>query len=268
LFAAGLVAAAALDAGATCLSPPGDVDGSGTAVVTDVQCAILATLWAQDGAGDAPACMQGDVLRADADCSGDVIVTDVQILIAYALGGGPTEALDADGDGCPDACGAGCPGNLPACDDGDACTIDACEGSDCVHSSPASPCDDGDVCTLGLCDPETGCTNLTSGVFTVFADDFSDDSAGWELTPPWEIGAAQATTCGTGCTGQSPALDHTGTDDNGVAGVSLGGCAPKVVQGFLCLTSPPFDASDATVVTLEFWRNAHTDYPSFNTSKI
>ena len=44
------------------------------------------------------------------------------------------------------------------CDDGDACTVDACEPSTgCVHTSIASDCTDADPCTEDLCDPAVGC---------------------------------------------------------------------------------------------------------------
>jgi hypothetical protein len=45
------------------------------------------------------------------------------------------------------------------CDDGDACTVDACaDGGGCVH--PAVDCDDGNACTEDeLCDPQSGCLN-------------------------------------------------------------------------------------------------------------
>lgn len=53
---------------------------------------------------------------------------------------------------CQDFCEA-------LCDDGDACTIDACaDGGGCVH--PAVDCDDGNACTDDdRCDPLIGCVN-------------------------------------------------------------------------------------------------------------
>jgi hypothetical protein len=43
------------------------------------------------------------------------------------------------------------------CDDGDACTIDACDSSgSCAATAPVS-CDDGDPCTTDTCDPAIGC---------------------------------------------------------------------------------------------------------------
>ncbi|MEZ4266209.1 MAG: SUMF1/EgtB/PvdO family nonheme iron enzyme [Myxococcota bacterium] len=63
-----------------------------------------------------------------------------------------------DGDACTidDVCAFGfCTGGPPAdCDDGNPCTVDACDaGSGCTATFTAGPCDDGDLCTTqDLCD--------------------------------------------------------------------------------------------------------------------
>ncbi|MEK7756219.1 MAG: hypothetical protein AAB385_03300, partial [Planctomycetota bacterium] len=51
----------------------------------------------------------------------------------------------------------GCvPGTPPNCNDGNACTTDACtQASGCTHT-PIN-CNDGNVCTTDTCDPTTGC---------------------------------------------------------------------------------------------------------------
>ncbi len=41
------------------------------------------------------------------------------------------------------------------CNDGNACTGDACVGGICVHTDVV--CEDGDLCTTDSCDPDTGC---------------------------------------------------------------------------------------------------------------
>jgi hypothetical protein len=46
--------------------------------------------------------------------------------------------------GCGDACAE--PGG---CDDGNACTIDECVGGGCEHTLSTAACDDGDPCTVG-----------------------------------------------------------------------------------------------------------------------
>jgi hypothetical protein len=57
-------------------------------------------------------------------------------------------------------CTAGtCRGGVPVdCDDGDACTDDACDPArGCVHTPIG--CNDGDACTRDACDPAIGCTH-------------------------------------------------------------------------------------------------------------
>jgi hypothetical protein len=95
----------AAGAEAACPEVPGDVDGDLATSVTDVQCAIVVTLDGLDGVfGPPSACAVGGALAADLDCGGSVDVTDVQILIQVVLGAGLPGSLDADGDGCVDAC--------------------------------------------------------------------------------------------------------------------------------------------------------------------
>ncbi|MCC7535246.1 MAG: hypothetical protein IT379_03490 [Deltaproteobacteria bacterium] len=75
---------------------------------------------------------------------------------------GCTTAADCnDGDACTiDACGLGrvCTHEARSCDDGDACTTDQCDPAlGCVTS--AVSCDDGDACTTDACDMATGCAH-------------------------------------------------------------------------------------------------------------
>ncbi len=52
---------------------------------------------------------------------------------------------------------AGCT-SAADCDDGNACTQDACNDGVCINSTLS--CDDGDACTVDSCDPEAGCSNV------------------------------------------------------------------------------------------------------------
>jgi len=82
--------------------------------------------------------------------------------IQDALRGG---AVDIGPAGFDDAAGAGRLDALAAaalvcttdaeCDDGDACTVDACDRGTCTHSPVV--CDDSDPCTVDTCDPASGC---------------------------------------------------------------------------------------------------------------
>jgi hypothetical protein len=90
---------------ATVCAVGGDVDGDGAATIADTQCVILAALWMiLDPTGPAPACVGANLGVFDQSCDGQLSVTDVKVAILYALGGGLPKAIDANGDGCPDAC--------------------------------------------------------------------------------------------------------------------------------------------------------------------
>jgi hypothetical protein len=70
------------------------------------------------------------------------------------------DQLCDDGNPCSiDACDANehCLLNHPpvSCDDGNACTIDTCDPTDGCHSTP-KVCQDTDLCTVNTCDPLTG----------------------------------------------------------------------------------------------------------------
>lgn len=125
-----------------------------------------------------------------------------------------------------------------ACDDGNSCTADT-------------------VCAGGVCgDP--------SNPGYLFYEDFADNDAGWTLDDNWEIGGAVA-----GC--GDPGSDHTDTDDNGIAGVVLGGCAPVTPVDpdlFHCLTSPAIDTTSLATVNLGFWRDLYSDYTPYMKNKI
>ncbi len=56
-------------------------------------------------------------------------------------------------------CSAHC-GQL--CDDGNACTIDACDSSGhCAATHPPVNCNDSNLCTTDTCNPATGCSNAS-----------------------------------------------------------------------------------------------------------
>ena len=67
-----------------------------------------------------------------------------------------------DGDACTtgDVCITGkCQGQLKACNDNIACTLDTCDkAKDCIYTPNPAKCDDGDPCTKDGCDLAEGCT--------------------------------------------------------------------------------------------------------------
>jgi alpha-tubulin suppressor-like RCC1 family protein len=80
------------------------------------------------------------------------------VYTAFAAGSSCSDGLLCTSQ---DTCSAGqCKGTATACDDGDACTNDACSSATgkCVATPKAgSSCDDGKPCTKDSCDPATGC---------------------------------------------------------------------------------------------------------------
>ena len=100
-----------------------------------------------------------------------------------------------------------------------------------------------------------------------FEDDFSDNSAGWILGPTWQIGSA--TTSPLAQLGNpDPTYDHTPTNDNGVAGVILGG---NVVgpHPFYYLESPVINTASASgPVILEYSRWLNSDFSPWMTNQV
>jgi hypothetical protein len=91
-------------------------------------------------------------------------------------------------------------------------------------------------------------------VVTLFAEDFSDNQAGWTLDTEWAIGPAAASSCQQGVF-PDPATDHSASADNGVAGVMIGGCAMPFLHDYYYLTSPVINTSTVLgPLYLEFYR--------------
>ena len=98
----------------------------------------------------ANACLSGGALHPAKQCSGCKPLVNPH---GWSLLAG---AACKDGDACTvaetcDATGK-CVGKTADCDDGNACTSDACNplapgGDGCIHSALSSTCDDGDKCT-------------------------------------------------------------------------------------------------------------------------
>jgi hypothetical protein len=146
---------------AECLTPPGDVDGSGLTNVVDVQCALVTSLWyLNNQQGPIPNCVASvGGLVADTNCDTIVNVADVQIVIGYALSIPLSAAIDANGDQCPDACTTSVCGDT-ACDSGEDCTscpadCGLCPGS-CCTANEAPECTEAS-CESCVCGLDTFC---------------------------------------------------------------------------------------------------------------
>ena len=172
-------------------------------------------------------------------------------------------------------CGTdGCGGDCGGCDDGSACTVDKCVDHVCQHDDQCcvtgQDCNDDDDCTedsciAGMCKfAPTGAPGCC--VAPLFADDFSGDK-GWDYGPEWERGPAQVSS-GQVSGNPDPGSDHTGSNDNHLAGVKIGGNAAKTIHDFYWLTSPQIDVSGADNLTVTYWRWLNSDYLPYMQNKV
>jgi hypothetical protein len=147
---------------AACLSPAGDVNGSGETNIVDVQCGLVTTLWWLAGAplGGQPSCLSGadPRVRVDANCDGNISVGDVTILILHVLDL-PLGVIDANDNACVDGCEVPPPTAADCCDlGGVGCGEASCVT--CVCAVDANCCADvwGPECAavaLGACGAES-----------------------------------------------------------------------------------------------------------------
>ncbi|MRG91441.1 MopE-related protein [Polyangium spumosum] len=115
---------------------------------------------------------------------------------------------------------------------------------------------------------------VCQGNATLFLDEDFADAPGWTLGSEWEVKAAVASGTCTNLSGthSDPATDTSPTDDNKVAGVIVGGCSTSsqsaTLHGYYYLTSPPFDASAAPGVHLQFQRWLNSDITPYMNNVI
>jgi hypothetical protein len=148
--------------------------------------------------------------------------------------------------GKPGVCGPGtmtCSGGAFVCTQTVQPTAEICDGKD---NDCDGPIDEG----------------LAANV-TMFAETFANNNALWTLGTEWQIGPAKAST-GHDYGNPDPALDHTPTADNGVAGVVIGGNAATTVHAAYYLTSPIINTGGVLGnLTLDYWRFLNSDYDPF-----
>jgi hypothetical protein len=210
-------------------------------------------------------------------CDDNLFCTVGEQCISGQCGGGAPNPCAPPG-GCwiascdenADQCAA-VPGNDgAACDDQSPCTANTtCSNGACINGVPANDgaaCDDGMACTSGeFC--TTGVCGGGAGPQVYFAADFADNSQGWILGPEWEIGPAQGSCCSS--VGADPQTDHTPTQDDGIAGVVIGGNAQTAVHPYHYLESPPFNTANAPgQVILGFRRWLNSDVHPFMHNSI
>jgi len=111
------------------------------------------------------------------------------------------------------------------------------------------------------------CDGSAATVF--FSETFASNAAAWQLDTEWQIGAAK-TSMGQSYGNPDPGFDHTATDDNGVAGVVIGGNAATNMQHPTRWLTSPFIVVDpaATTVYLQFWRWLNSDFSPWMTNRV
>jgi hypothetical protein len=129
--------------------------------------------------------------------------------------------------------------------------------NDGVACNDGNTCTDNDVCAAGAC---AGTPTLDYQVY--FSETFANNTAGWTLGPEWQIGPAKASS-GFPTGNEDPALDHTATADNGIAGVVIGGYASTGLHGMYYLESPSFNGNAMGDLHLQFWRHLNSDYTPY-----
>jgi hypothetical protein len=164
------------------------------------------------------------------------------------------------------------------CDDGDACTTDACVDHRCSHVA-ANDCDDHDACTANVCNPSTGacehppivcddgnpctddaCDAATGCVFT--ADDRNTCSDGSLCTSPdlcrggacvgqnAVVCAPDANPCTTETcdpqTGACVSIDNTDPCDDGNPCTTGDVCGPRFAESFDGVAAPDLPATWAS----------------------
>ena len=148
---------------------------------------------------------------------------------------------------------------------------DSCNNGTCdmngkcvaVAANEAQACDDGLGCTTGTLCTSGACKGGTSTIDVYLFEEFASNAAGWTLDSEWEIGAAKESS-GEDYGNSDPAIDYTAANqNNGVAGVVIGGNAATFLHGFMWLTSPIVDTAAAPSVYFEFRRWLNSDYTPY-----
>ncbi len=178
------------------------------------------------------------------------------------------------GEQCQHTIIAGCCLGASDCQDDDGCTLDGCVDHECSHINACcqtdQECDDGSPCTDDSCGnghcqfvPNNGPGCCAA---PLFRDDFSS-GLGWTYDGDWERGEAQPSPPVANFN-PDPAMDHSSSTDNFLAGYRIGANTDKTLHAAHYLTSPVVDISGAQTPVLTFWRFLNSDYPSYMTNSI
>lgn len=199
----------------------------------------------------------------------------------FGVGDACLEAVDECNTGMCDANGAcvpvptpgvACPSQTNDCNAGVCGAAGVCEA---MPINEAGVCEDGNSCTTGETCAAGVCTGgVLNNYFVYFNESFADNSAGWTFNQPglpasqeWQIGPAAASVCQSSG-GSDPPLDHSIGDDNGVAGVAIGGCPVKELHSYYYLESPVINAEVQGSVWLEYWRFLNSDFKPYMRNSV
>jgi hypothetical protein len=155
------------------------------------------------------------------------------------------------------------PEGAPCSDGIETCQAGVCDKLGACVPAPVPDglgCEDGDACTLG----ETCVAGVCQGgqpamPVEYFREAFASNTAGWTLGTEWQIGPTKASPGGASFGSEDPAVDHTASDDNGIAGVVIGGYPSTNPHGPFTLVSPVIAVPADGPVYLEFWRWLNAD---------
>jgi hypothetical protein len=183
-------------------------------------------------------CAPGGLSCDHADCAGGTLCCS-QIACAKCC----VDADCAPNEACSGGqCSQACPVGLALCNG--ACVETETDPNNCNGCNIKCGSDGTCACSGGMC----------SGGTIYFSEDFSDNFKGWTLGTEWGIGPAVQGT-GQQAGNPDPAMDHSASSDNGIAGVVIGGNFSTTPHGPYYLVSPPIDLSAAAgPVTLTFYR--------------
>jgi cysteine-rich repeat protein len=251
---------------ALCLAVPGDVDQSGNANVGDVACTLLAVRWQimlieKNGNWLLPTCAGGDVaLVFEQNCDGVIDISDAILVIHHALAQPLSPLLDANQDGCHDACepldcecgnqlrevGEQCDPGLEALSDviADRCRT-TCELPKCGDATVDTneQCDDGNATNGDGCEEDCVVTG-GAGAMLPYVEGFDAAGAVTLSAVPWRVESKYGdsgnnwTLATVGPLGPDPHIRYVGQ--------------PAGTSYITRIVSPPLNASTATSLTLTF----------------
>ncbi|MFO0590814.1 MAG: MopE-related protein [Polyangiaceae bacterium] len=179
------------------------------------------------------------------------------------------EVCNGIDDNCNGAIDDGNPGGGAACNTG---LLGACAAGTITCQSGQLACAQNVQPTAEVCGNaiDENCDGSAPAAPTYYLNEtFASNAAGWTLGNEWGIGPAVASACGSaGLTGDDPATDHSPSADNGVAGVVIGGCYSTNLHSDYCIMSPAINLSAAPSAYLSYYRQLHSDYPSYITNHV